>query len=169
MEKDPMSTETVGAGSEDGARLSRRQDLGLKSSDLTNSIRPSRPRARAAKRPADSPESPAAEGTRDRTRETGTSATSGRLIPDHIRKRFVRVGHRYYFSDGAHAFTDRGARLTTPSENMEVVKSLIAIAEARGWKDITVSGSERFRKEAWGAATALGLKVRGYTPTEFER
>jgi hypothetical protein len=52
---------------------------------------------------------------------------------------------------------------------MEVVKSLIAIAEARGWKDITVSGSERFRKEAWGAASALGLKVRGYTPTEFER
>jgi putative DNA primase/helicase len=91
------------------------------------------------------------------------------LIPDHIRKRFVQVGHRYYFSDGAHAFTDRGARLITPSENMEVVKSLIAIAEARGWKDITVSGSERFRKEAWGAASALGLKVRGYTPTEFER
>jgi hypothetical protein len=52
---------------------------------------------------------------------------------------------------------------------MEVVKSLIAIAEARGWKDITVSGTERFRKEAWGAASALGLKVRGYTPTEFER
>jgi putative DNA primase/helicase len=79
------------------------------------------------------------------------------------------VGHRYYFSDGAHAFTDRGARLITPSENKEVVKSLIAIAESRGWKDITVSGSERFRKEAWGAASALGLKVRGYTPTEFER
>jgi Large polyvalent protein-associated domain 7 len=91
------------------------------------------------------------------------------LMPDHIRKRFVQVGHRYYFSDGAHAFTDRGARLVTPSENMEVVKSLIAIAEARGWKEITVSGSERFRKEAWGAASAVGLKVRGYTPTEFER
>jgi hypothetical protein len=169
MEKDPKSTETAAAGSEDGARLSRRQDLGLKSSDLTNSIRPSRQRAHAAKRPADAPESPAAEAMRDRTRGTEASAPSGRLIPDHIRKRFVQVGHRYYFSDGAHAFTDRGARLITPSENMEVVKSLIAIAEARGWKDITVSGSERFRKEAWGAASALGLKVRGYTPTEFER
>jgi len=59
--------------------------------------------------------------------------------------------------------------LVTPSENAEVVKSLIAIAEARGWKEITVTGTERFRKEAWGEATALGLKVRGYSPSEFER
>ena len=95
--------------------------------------------------------------------------TSERLIPDHIRKRFVKVGHRYHFPDGAHAFTDRGTRLVTPSENAEVVKSLIAIAEARGWKEITLTGSERFRKEAWGEATALGLKVRGYSPSEFER
>jgi len=168
MEKDSKSTETVGAGSEDGARLSKRLDLGLKS-EPTNSIRPSRQRARASTKAAHSPGSAAPENTRDRARETATSATAGRLIPDHIRKRFVQVGHRYYFSDGAHAFTDRGARLITPSENMEVVKSLIAIAESRGWKDITVSGSERFRKEAWGAASALGLKVRGYTPTEFER
>ena len=50
-----------------------------------------------------------------------------------------------------------------------MVKSLIAIAEARGWQEITVTGSERFRKEAWAAASAQGLKVRGYTPTEFER
>ncbi len=91
------------------------------------------------------------------------------MIPDHIRKRFVQVGHRYHFPDGAHAFTDRGARLVTPSENTEVVKSLIAIADARGWKEITVTGTERFRKEAWAAGSALGLKVRGYTPTEFER
>jgi putative DNA primase/helicase len=143
--------------------------LGIRSPESTNSIRPSRQRARASTKAADSPGSAAPESTRNDAREARTSGTSERLIPDHIRKRFVQVGHRYYFSDGAHAFTDRGARLITPSENMEVVKSLIAIAEARGWKDITVSGSERFRKEAWGAASALGLKVRGYTPTEFER
>jgi putative DNA primase/helicase len=91
------------------------------------------------------------------------------LIPDHIRKRFVQVGHRYYFPDGAHAFTDRGARLVTPSENTEVVKSLIAIAEGRGWAEITLTGTERFRKEAWAAGSAIGIRVRGYSPTEFER
>jgi Large polyvalent protein-associated domain 7 len=136
-----------------------------------NSIRPSRQRTRElpTAQPAESPEG-APTSRRERAREAAaSSATAERLIPDHIRKRFVQVGHRYYFSDGAHAFTDRGARLVTPSENTEVVKSLIAIAEARGWKEITVTGSERFRKEAWVAASTLGLKVRGYTPTEFER
>ena len=115
--------------------------------------------------------SAAPKGARDRAREPASSSgPSERVIPDHIRKRFVQVGHRYYFSDGAHAFTDRGTRLVTPSENTEVVKSLIAIAEARGWAARSRStGSERFRKEAWAAASALGLKVRGYTPTEFER
>jgi hypothetical protein len=136
--------------------------------DPNNSIRPSRQRTRElpATNPAESPESAVPNSIRDRAREP---ASTERLIPEHIRKRFVQVGHRYYLSDGAHAFTDRGARLVTPSENTEVVRSLIAIAEARGWKEIMVTGSERFRKEAWGAATALGLKVRGFTPTEFER
>jgi Large polyvalent protein-associated domain 7 len=169
MADDLTSTKTPAADAQASVRRPRRQDLGTQSPESTNSIRPSRQRARASTKAADSPGSAAPESARDSAREARTSGTTERLIPDHIRKRFVQVGHRYYFSDGAHAFTDRGARLITPSENMEVVKSLIAIAEARGWKDITVSGSERFRKEAWGAASALGLKVRGYTPTEFER
>jgi hypothetical protein len=143
-------------------------DSGL--ADANNSIRPSRRRTRAQTKPAESPESPAPKNTRDLGREpASSSATTERLIPDHIRKRFVQVGHRYYFPDGAHAFTDRGARLVTPSENTEVVKGLIAIAEARGWAAITVTGTERFRKEAWAAGSVIGLKVRGYAPTEFER
>ena len=57
MEKDPKSTETVAANAEEAARPSRRQGLGLKSSDLVNSIRPSRQRDRAAK-PRDSEKTP---------------------------------------------------------------------------------------------------------------
>lgn len=169
MEEDQTSSKTPAASTPDAAQRPGRPALsaGSGSPNPNNSIWPSRRRIRAATKPAESPESPPPKGARDR--EAAASDTPERLIPDHIRKRFVQVGHHYYFSDGAHAFTDRGARLVTPSENTEVVKSLIAIAEARGWKEITVSGSERFRKEAWGAASALGLKVRGYSPTEFER
>jgi putative DNA primase/helicase len=81
----------------------------------------------------------------------------------------VQVGRKYYFPDGARAFTDRGRRLTTPSENTEVIRSLVAIAQARGWNDIAVRGSERFRKEAWLAARQAGLGVPGYRPSEFEQ
>ena len=39
----------------------------------------------------------------------------------------------------------------TASENTEVVRSLVEIARARGWTEVTVRGTERFRKEAWTA------------------
>lgn len=100
---------------------------------------------------------------------TGPKAPRQRLVPEHVRKKFVQVGKHYYFADGARAFTDRGGRLTTPSENTEVIRSLVAIAEARRWSEITVRGTERFRKEAWSAARLAGLEVRGYRPTEFEQ
>ena len=173
MAEKPTSKKTRGAAS-NGAGAQRAvlggPDSG--STESENSIRPSRQRTRepAATKITESAESREAKRTPDRERgQASSSGTPERLIPDHVRKRFIQVGHRYYFSDGAHAFTDRGTRLVTPSENTEVVKSLIAIAEARGWQEISVTGTDRFRKEAWVAASALGLKVRGYTPTEFER
>jgi hypothetical protein len=131
-----------------------------------NIIRPARQRRAAGDevRQTDEPaESPRRESRSRRAPDLN------RQIPEHIRNRFVQVGQRYYFPDGAHAFSDRGSRLITTSENTEVVRSLIVIAEERGWRDITVSGTERFRKEAWAAAAAAGLNVRGYTSTEFDR
>jgi Large polyvalent protein-associated domain 7 len=172
MEKDLTPEETLPESSQGTVGDAKRRGLrpGAEIPEPQNSIRPSRRPTQASPNPAKAPESTANRAARDRAREPASSSgTSERLIPDHIRKRFVQVGHRYHFPDGAHAFTDRGARLITPSENAEVVKSLIAIADARGWKEITVTGTERFRKEAWAAATGLGLRVRGYSPTEFER
>jgi hypothetical protein len=96
-------------------------------------------------------------------------AAASDAVPEEIAKRFVQVKNKYYCPDGARAFTDRGNRITTNSENTEVVRSLIEIAKARSWQEITVRGIERFRKEVWIAATVAGLQVRGYKPTEFEQ
>ncbi|MFT3906785.1 MAG: hypothetical protein QM718_10815 [Steroidobacteraceae bacterium] len=90
-------------------------------------------------------------------------------VPEHIQRRFVQVGKKYYFPDGARAFTDRGRRLTTPSENTEVIRSLVTIAQARGWNEIVVRGTDQFRREAWFAARMMGLAVRGYRPSEVEQ
>jgi hypothetical protein len=98
-----------------------------------------------------------------------TASELATSVPLEVEKRFVRVGRKFYFPDGARAFTDRGRRLTTPSENTEVIKSLIAIAQARGWRQLVVTGTERFRREAWLAAQAAGLEARGYRPNEFEQ
>ncbi len=98
-----------------------------------------------------------------------TTPESTHPVPEAIRQRFVQVGKHYHFMDGTRAFTDRGTRLTTPSENTEVIRSLISIAQARGWQQISVRGTERFRREAWFAARLAGIEVRGHRPSEFER
>jgi Large polyvalent protein-associated domain 7 len=90
-------------------------------------------------------------------------------VPQSVRDRFVQDGHRFYFPDGAPAFRDLGHRLTTPSENTQVVHSLVEIARSRGWTEVTVSGTERFRQEAWRQARLAGLAVRGYRPTDPEQ
>lgn len=92
-----------------------------------------------------------------------------RSVPEDVRERFVRMGRYYYFPGGNVAFEDKGKKVVARSENTEVVRSLVEIAQARGWNDITVSGTERFRREAWRQATYAGLIVRGYEPTEQDK
>jgi Large polyvalent protein-associated domain 7 len=139
---------SAGPGSSDGVRAE-------------NSVRPSKtPRKES--------------GARRETAAQRASTSSSKLpqtsnVPEEIRRRFVQVKNRFYFPDGARAFTDRGNRLTTASENTEVIRSLIVIAQARGWSEITVRGTERFRKEAWFTGRGAGLHVRGYQSTEFEQ
>jgi hypothetical protein len=86
-----------------------------------------------------------------------------------VRDRFVQDGHRFYFPDGSPAFIDFGRKLTTASENTQLVHSLIEIAQSRGWAEVTVSGTDRFRQEAWRQARIAGLTVRGYQPTDPEQ
>jgi hypothetical protein len=90
-------------------------------------------------------------------------------VPQSVRDRFVQDGHRFYFPDGAPAFKDLGRRLTTTSENSQVVRSLIEIAHSRGWAEVTVSGTERFRHEAWRQARLEGLAVRGFRATDEQQ
>jgi hypothetical protein len=125
-----------------------------------NSIRPTRPMAK---------EKPAAPGkSKSKASADEQSHDRTKEIPEHIRKRFTQVGNQFFFPDGTRAFTDRGGRITSPSENTEVIRGMIAIAEARGWTDLTLKGSERFRREAWHAARQAGLEVRGYRASAYD-
>ncbi len=156
---------------------------GTRASNDANSVRPTRRRA-PARSTASAVQGPQIDSSTSRQVSTsgdaspaarGARATpvrpkaSNDAVPENVRRRFLQVGRDYYFPDGARAFTDRGQRLTTPSENTEVIRSLVTIAQARGWQDITVTGTERFRKEAWFAAKLAGLEVRGYRASEIEQ
>jgi hypothetical protein len=137
--------------------------------------RPSEPTsgARAGGAPPDFSDAarPADQGRQARKGTPGApneSPADLESIPQEVRERFVNLGRKYFLPGGELAFQDHGHKLTTPSENTEIVRSLIEIARARGWQDITVSGTESFRRAAWQHALAAQLSVRGYTPTPLE-
>jgi hypothetical protein len=92
-----------------------------------------------------------------------------KAIPDHVAKRFVQVDDKYYFPDKSLAFEDRGGKLATRSENQEVVRSLVAIAQARGWNKIIARGSEEFRRSTWLEGSLQGIEVGGYKATVVEK
>jgi putative DNA primase/helicase len=90
-------------------------------------------------------------------------------VPAFVTARFLRVGDDYYFPDRTLAFVDRGGKLKAHTHNAEVVRSLVAIAEARGWQAITVTGAEAFRRAIWHEASLRGIEVQGYRATDIER
>src|SRR5690348_16343458 len=91
--------------------------------------RKARPPSAAAARESDPSASPEArEPARARSTDSIPRAdTDPWTVPQSVRDRFVQDGHRFYFPDGAPAFRDLGRRLTTPSENTQVIHSLIEI------------------------------------------
>jgi len=91
------------------------------------------------------------------------------VVPEAVQRHFVQVENKFYFGDGELAFTDRRQKLTTRSENAQVIADLVSVARARGWEHIAVGGTERFRREAWMAAQREGLAVSGYKPSKFDQ
>lgn len=181
MGRSPSDAESDSAGAKRRGNVGRRRERPKRKSDIdadrkrsdrdqeprplpVNAIRPSRRRAfsTSAAREVE-------EVSRSHPTDWRGSTNPTDIVPEEVRRRFVKIGNKYHFHDGARAFTDHGGRLTTPSANTEVVKSLVAIAQARGWSHITVAGTDTFKREAWFAARSVGLSVRGYIPTEFEQ
>lgn len=96
-------------------------------------------------------------------------ATHRRLnVPDAIERRYLHVDDRYFFADRTLAFIDDGDRIRVRTENREVLHSVVAISEARGWRAIELKGTAPFRQGMWREAALRGIEARGYEPTEAE-
>lgn len=90
------------------------------------------------------------------------------VVPEKIKSQFVQVGSKFYYrkQTDAVAFEDKGNKLETESDSKNIASSLVAIAAARGWEEIKVTGSDDFKREIWLEASIKGIAVRGYKPRD---
>lgn len=109
-----------------------------------------------------------AEPSPDSVKQPAPLEGSARVVPASVARRFLKVEAEYYFPDKSPAFSDRGDKLATRGAHPEVVRSLVEIAQARGWTSITVKGTDEFRRSAWMEAAQAGMKVAGYRPTALD-
>jgi hypothetical protein len=62
------------------------------------------------------------------------------------------------------AFTESTFRLATDTNNPSVARSMVDVAQARGWSALRVSGHEEFRRQVWFEASLRGVQAIGYEP-----
>lgn len=93
------------------------------------------------------------------------------IVPPELGAKYVRAGDKFYHASNPKsvAFIDRGDRLDTPSSAPKMAETLVRIAEARGWEDLRVRGTEGFRREVWLEASVRGIHVDGYRPSELDK
>ncbi|MFJ1472194.1 LPD7 domain-containing protein [Massilia orientalis] len=106
--------------------------------------------------------------SQDSIKEPAPPDGSARVVPASVARRFLKVETEYYFPDKSPAFSDCGDKLATRGAHPEVVRSLVEIAQARGWTSLTVKGTDEFRRSAWMEAAQAGIKVAGYQPSALD-
>jgi hypothetical protein len=173
-EVDPVLRDPTTKGGSSIPKPSSRRSTPARRAPPPNSIEGGRRSTRvkreaSAEAPNEGREPQPADSTEIEKKRAPRADTDPWTVPESVRDRFVQDGHRFYFPDGHPAFRDLGRKLTTASENTQVIHSLIEIARERGWNEITVTGTERFREEAWRQARVAGLNVRGFRPSDEQQ
>ena len=111
--------------------------------------------------------------SRDTTQDKGGDEDDKRVVtPDALLKRYLQAQNKYYFRDddreGLIAFEDKGKRISTEHNDPAVARSMVDLAEAKGWSALKVKGTEEFRREVWLQASLRGLQIQGYQPRDVD-
>ncbi|MBL0726115.1 LPD7 domain-containing protein [Piscinibacter sp. HJYY11] len=77
---------------------------------------------------------------------------------------FGAIEYRFKGDPSRIAFTETGLRLATDTNSPSVARSMVDVAEARGWRALRASGTEDFRRMVWLEAASRGLQTMGYEP-----
>lgn len=85
-----------------------------------------------------------------------------------LRGRFIRddAGQYRRLGEERVSLVDEGDKIRFVDKQLDTFQAATELATAKNWQAIQVSGTEKFRAEAWFAAKLAGLEVVGYEPTE---
>lgn len=126
-------------------------------------------RAREALKPTNAIElSPAATVPRP-------AADTPAVDPEAIRRRYYAQDHgaeRRYFEDyqgKTLAFRAGAERLSSKREDLNTIRAMLDVAEARGWREVSLKGTAAFRREAWIEAAARDLPAQGHRASDLDR
>lgn len=125
-----------------------------------------------------------AAGNADTISNAGSGKEAGPGVPEAqqdasagapkslLNGRFILRDHGQYFrvADGVEstrvALVDEASKIRFVDKQMDTFQAAIELAKHKQWEAILVTGSEKFRAEAWHHARMAGLEVVGYEPSE---
>jgi len=83
-----------------------------------------------------------------------------------------RGSERRYFDDyqrKALAIRADDTTINSKREDLNTIRAMLTMAEARGWSEVKVAGSAEFKREAWIEAQARGITAQGYKAGDLDR
>lgn len=97
-----------------------------------------------------------------------------RYIVSHEKRGLLDKGsteftHRSGEHQGTLAFVDTGKSISTQLDDKSTIRAMVEVAAAKNWKEITVSGTDDFKRSTWLEANLNGIQVRGYEPREADK
>lgn len=107
--------------------------------------------------------------------EMGGDARAIESLPDDLKSNFEgkeKKGRAYYYDkkNDSVAFVDKGNKLQSARKfDQTSIRTMVRLAQNRGWSELKVKGDESFRKEVYLEAAKRGIEVKGYKPSEADK
>jgi len=76
-----------------------------------------------------------------------------------------RTEYRFRGDTTRVAFTESTFRLATDTNSPSVARSMVDVAQARGWRALRLSGNEEFKRLVWLEAAVRGVRTVGFEPS----
>ena len=103
-----------------------------------------------------------------------SQALLARFVVSHEKRNILDRGtteftYRAGQLQGNVAFVDAGKTLQTSLNDKETIRAMVEVATAKNWKEVTLTGTDDFKRAAWLEARLNGLEVRGYEARDADK